>query len=71
MKIHQSTIRLQTRRLVKIISNRDVSIMKSNIQNVKIKAITEEALVLEINVGSEMHYARDFDYRGIEYLKKI
>ena len=45
--------------------------MKSNIQNVKIKAITEEALVLEINVGSEMHYARDFDYRGIEYLKKI
>lgn len=27
-------------------------------------------MVLGIDVGSETHYARDFDYRGIEYLKK-
>ena len=44
--------------------------MKSNTQNVKIKAITETTLVLGIDVGSETHYARAFDYRGIEYSKK-
>ena len=44
--------------------------MKSNTQNAKIEAITEKTLVLGIDVGSETHYARAFDYRGIEYLKK-
>ncbi len=44
--------------------------MKSNTQNAKIEAITEKTLVLGIDVGSEMHYARAFDYRGIEYSKK-
>ena len=44
--------------------------MKSNTQNAKIEAITEKTLVLGIDVGSEMHYARAFDYRGIEYTKK-
>ncbi len=44
--------------------------MKSNTQNAKIKAITETTLVLGIDVGSETHYARAFDYRGIEYSKK-
>ena len=44
--------------------------MKFNIQNAKIEAITEKTLVLGIDVGSEMHYARAFDYRGIEYTKK-
>lgn len=41
--------------------------MKSNTQNAKIEAITEKTLVLGIDVGSETHYARAFDYRGIEY----
>ena len=44
--------------------------MKFNTQNAKIEAITEKTLVLGIDVGSEMHYARAFDYRGIEYTKK-
>ena len=41
-----------------------------NTQNAKIEAITEKTLVLGIDVGSETHYARAFDYRGIEYSKK-
>ena len=44
--------------------------MKSNTQNAKIEAITEKTLVLGIDVGSKMHYARAFDYRGIEHSKK-
>jgi len=44
--------------------------MKSNTQNAKIEAITEKTLVLGIDVGSETHYARAFDYSGIEYSKK-
>ncbi len=44
--------------------------MKSNTQNKKIEAITETTLVIGIDVGSETHYARAFDYRGIEYSKK-
>ncbi len=44
--------------------------MKSNTQNAKIEAITEKTLVLGINVGSETHYVRAFDYRGIEYSRK-
>ena len=70
MKIPQSTIRLLTGRLVKILLNREVSTMKSNTQNKKIEAITPNTLVLGIDVGSETHYARAFDYRGVEYSKK-
>ena len=44
--------------------------MKSNTQNKKIEAITESTLVIGIDVGSETHYARAFDHRGIEYSKK-
>lgn len=44
--------------------------MKSNTQNKKIEAITEKTLVIGIDVGSETHYARAFDHRGIEYSKK-
>lgn len=40
--------------------------MKFNTQNKKIEAITEKTLVLGIDVGSETHYARAFNYRGIE-----
>ena len=58
-----------TCRLV-ITLNREVSTMKSNTQNKKIEAINEKTLVIGIDVGSETHYARAFDYRGIEYSKK-
>ena len=44
--------------------------MKSNTQNKKIEAVTEKTLVIGIDVGSEFHYARAFDWRGIEYSKK-
>jgi len=44
--------------------------MNSNTQNKKIEAITEKTLVIGIDVGSETHYARAFDHRGIEYSKK-
>lgn len=70
MKTPQSTIRLLTWRVSKILLNRKVSIMKFNTQNTKIEAITEKTLVLAIDIGSETHYARTFDDRGIEYSKK-
>ena len=70
MKIPQSTIRLLTGRLVKILLNREVSTMKSNTQNAKIEAITEKTLVLGIDVGSETHYARAFDY-GTGSIQKV
>ena len=44
--------------------------MNTNTQNAKIEAISETTLVLGIDVGSETHYARAFDFRGIEYSKK-
>ena len=44
--------------------------MNCNTQNKKIEAVTEKTLIIGIDVGSEMHYARAFDYRGIEYSKK-
>lgn len=54
MKILQSTIRLLTGRLVKILLYGEVSTMKSNTLNAKIEAITEKTLVLGIDVGSEI-----------------
>ena len=44
--------------------------MKYNTQNAKIEAITEKTLIVGIDVGSETHYARVFDHRGVEYSKK-
>lgn len=44
--------------------------MQSSTQNQKIEAITETTLVIDINVSSKTHYARVFDYRGIEFSKK-
>lgn len=39
-------------------------------QNKKIEQVTETTLVIGIDVGSEFHYARAFDWRGYEYSKK-
>ena len=44
--------------------------MNCNTQNEKIADITEKTLVIGIDIGSESHFARAFDYRGIEYTKK-
>ena len=44
--------------------------MNSNTQNAKIAAINEKTLVIGIDIGSETHYARAFDWRGIEYSRK-
>ena len=44
--------------------------MNCNTQNKKIEAVNEKTLVIGIDVGSEMHYARAFDYRGIEFSRK-
>ena len=70
-KIPQSKIRLLTlTRLVKILLNREVSKMNCNTQNAKIASITEKTLIVGIDVGSETHYARAFDWRNYEYSKK-
>lgn len=44
--------------------------MNCNTQNAKIETIKEKTLVVGIDVGSETHYARAFDWRGYEYSKK-
>ena len=44
--------------------------MKSTTQNAKIAAITEKTLIIGIDVGSETHYARAFDWRGYEFSRK-
>ncbi len=44
--------------------------MKFNTQNAKIEAITDETLVVGIDIGSETHYARAFNNRGIEFSRK-
>ncbi len=44
--------------------------MNCNIQNEKIAAISEKTLVVGIDIGSEIHYARAFDWRNYEYSKK-
>ena len=44
--------------------------MNCNTQNAKIETINEKTLVVGIDVGSETHYARAFDWRGYEYSKK-
>lgn len=44
--------------------------MNCNTQNAKIAAITEKTLIVGIDIGSETHYARAFDWRGIEYTRR-
>ncbi|MDR5658568.1 hypothetical protein RH915_03600, partial [Serpentinicella sp. ANB-PHB4] len=35
-------------------------------QNNKINQVKEETMVIGVDIGSEIHYARAFDWRGIE-----
>lgn len=44
--------------------------MNHNTKNAKIAAISEKTLIVGIDVGSETHYARVFDWRQYEYSKK-
>ena len=44
--------------------------MKSTTQNAKITAITEKTLIIGIDVGSETHFARAFNWRGYEFSRK-
>ena len=44
--------------------------MKYNTQNAKIESITEKTLIVGIDVGSETHFARAFDWRNYEFTKK-
>ena len=44
--------------------------MNCNTQNAKIASINEKTLIVGIDVGSEAHYARAFDWRNFEYSKK-
>ena len=39
-------------------------------QNEKLLQVGERNLIVGIDVGSSKHYARAFDWRGIEYSKK-
>ena len=36
-------------------------------QNEKIRQVTEETMVVGVDIASETHYARVFDNRGIEF----
>jgi hypothetical protein len=40
--------------------------MNYNTQNAKIASITEKTLIVGIDVGSETHYARAFDWRKVK-----
>jgi len=40
-------------------------------QNAKIMQITEKTLIIGVDIASEVHYARAFDFRGIELGKLI
>ena len=44
--------------------------MNYNTQNAKIASITEKTLIVGIDVGSAIHFARAFDWRNYEYSKK-
>ncbi len=39
-------------------------------QNKKLMQITPETIVVGVDIGSEVHYARAFDFRGFEFSKK-
>lgn len=44
--------------------------MKYN-QNTKILQVTEETMIVGVDIASEIHYARAFDNRGVEIGKLL
>lgn len=43
----------------------------NNTQNEKINQVTDITIVVGIDIGSETHYARAFNWRRIELTKKV
>ena len=39
-------------------------------QNERISQVSSDTLVIEVDIGEEKHYARAFDYRGIEFSRR-
>ena len=37
-------------------------------QNSKIMQISEKTLIIGVDIASEVHFARAFDYRGVELI---
>ena len=64
MKIPQSTIRLLTGRLVKILLNREVSTMKFNTQNAKIEAIDRVRTLCKRKIQKSRNETRHFYFPG-------
>jgi len=42
----------------------------NNTQNAKIAQVTNDTMVIGIDIGSQKHWARAFDNRGMELSKK-
>ena len=40
-------------------------------QNEKIEQVTDSTMVVGVDIGSQIHYARAFDNRGRELTKRI
>ena len=40
-------------------------------QNNKITQVSESTLVIGVDIGSEWHFARAFDWRGVELTRKV
>lgn len=40
-------------------------------QNAKIEQVTDETMVIGVDIGSQVHYARAFDNRGHEVTKRV
>ncbi len=64
MKIPQSTIKLLTGRLVKILLNREVSTMKFNTQNAKIEAIDRVRTLCKRKIQKSRNETRHFYFPG-------
>ena len=41
------------------------------IQNEKIEQVTDSTIVVGVDIGSQIHYARAFDNRGRELTKRV
>ena len=39
-------------------------------QNERISQVSSDTLVIGVDIGEEKHYARAFDYRGIEFSRR-
>ena len=40
-------------------------------QNEKLNQVTADTLIVGVDIGSQMHFARAFDWRGVELGKRV